>query len=123
MQIRAGFEISYECAQPTPMLLTLSIHPSRVTDLRTAHQVTFDPDIPADDYLDGFGNVCTRVTVPAGGLDLSCDFVCIGIGIVPNVELARKAGLSVDNGIVVDDFSSSVERDRNSTALSNSCRL
>jgi transglutaminase-like putative cysteine protease len=27
------------------------------------------------DYLDGFGNVCTRATVPVGGLTLRCDIV------------------------------------------------
>jgi 3-phenylpropionate/trans-cinnamate dioxygenase ferredoxin reductase subunit len=32
------------------------------------------------------------------------DFVLIGIGILPNVELAAEAGLKVDNGIVVDQF-------------------
>jgi hypothetical protein len=34
MKIRAGYEISYDCPQPTPMILTLSIHPSRFPDLR-----------------------------------------------------------------------------------------
>ena len=29
--------------------------------------------------------------------------VIVGIGIIPNVELAQSAGLEVDNGIVVDD--------------------
>ena len=33
MQIRAGFEIAYDCPQPTPMLLVLSVHPSRMPDL------------------------------------------------------------------------------------------
>ncbi len=37
------------------------------------------------------------------GKQIRCDLVCIGVGIVPNVELAREAGLAVDNGIVVDD--------------------
>jgi len=32
------------------------------------------------------------------------DFAVVGIGIVPNVELAEEAGLKVDNGIVVDEF-------------------
>ena len=34
---------------------------------------------------------------------IAADTVLIGIGIVPNVELAADAGLKVDNGIVVDD--------------------
>ena len=38
------------------------------------------------------------------GQDLACDFVCIGVGIVPNVELARQAGLTVDNGVIVDEY-------------------
>ena len=35
MKIRAGYEISYDCPEPTPMILTLSVHPSRVADLLT----------------------------------------------------------------------------------------
>jgi 3-phenylpropionate/trans-cinnamate dioxygenase ferredoxin reductase subunit len=34
---------------------------------------------------------------------ISADFVVVGIGILPNTELAEAAGLEVDNGIVVDD--------------------
>jgi len=36
------------------------------------------------------------------GTRLPADLVIIGVGIVPNVELARDAGLKVENGIVVD---------------------
>jgi len=39
----------------------------------------------------------------ADGTELAADTVLIGVGIVPNVELARDAGLEVRNGIVVDD--------------------
>ena len=39
----------------------------------------------------------------SSGRELSCDFLCIGVGIRPNVELAQAAGLQVDNGIVVDE--------------------
>ncbi|MGH6794267.1 MAG: NAD(P)/FAD-dependent oxidoreductase [Methylocella sp.] len=38
----------------------------------------------------------------AGGQSFAADFVLIGIGLVPNVELAEQAGLGVDDGIVVD---------------------
>ncbi len=37
------------------------------------------------------------------GEQIPADFVVIGIGIVANTELAASAGLTVDNGIVVDD--------------------
>ncbi|MCZ8158356.1 MAG: FAD-dependent oxidoreductase [Rhizobiaceae bacterium] len=36
------------------------------------------------------------------GMELRSDLVVIGIGAVPNVELAEDAGLAVNNGIVVD---------------------
>ncbi len=39
----------------------------------------------------------------ADGDLISADFVVVGIGIVPNIELAADAGLAIDNGIVVDD--------------------
>ncbi len=38
----------------------------------------------------------------AGGESFAADFVLIGIGLVPNTELAEKAGLDVDDGVVVD---------------------
>lgn len=37
------------------------------------------------------------------GEDLPADLVVIGVGIEPNTELARDAGLDVNDGIVVDD--------------------
>jgi len=33
---------------------------------------------------------------------IECDIVVLGIGVVPNDELARQAGISCDNGILVD---------------------
>ncbi len=38
------------------------------------------------------------------GARLPADLVIIGVGILPNMELARDAGLKVENGIVVDAF-------------------
>jgi NADPH-dependent 2,4-dienoyl-CoA reductase/sulfur reductase-like enzyme len=44
----------------------------------------------------------TRVKTGSGMLE--ADAVVAGLGIVPNVELAEEAGLTVDNGIVVDEY-------------------
>ncbi|WP_248323029.1 anthranilate 1,2-dioxygenase system ferredoxin--NAD(+) reductase [Caballeronia sp. Sq4a] len=41
--------------------------------------------------------------VETGRGDIDADIVVVGIGVVPNVELAQAAGLVVNNGIVVDE--------------------
>ena len=37
------------------------------------------------------------------GRELDCDLVVVGVGVQPRTELARQAGLAVDNGILVDE--------------------
>ena len=74
MLIRAGYDISFMSTMSTPLMAMLSVHPSRHKDLRTPHRITTEPKIPIYDYVDAFGNVCTRVAVPEGGLALRCDF-------------------------------------------------
>jgi 3-phenylpropionate/trans-cinnamate dioxygenase ferredoxin reductase subunit len=39
----------------------------------------------------------------ADGSVLSCDVIVLGIGLVPNDELAREAGLACDGGVLVDE--------------------
>ena len=75
MLIRAGYDITFETAQPTPMLAALSVHPTRNRDLRTAQRIMTQPNIPLYDYVDSFGNMCTRLTIPRGETTISCGFV------------------------------------------------
>jgi 3-phenylpropionate/trans-cinnamate dioxygenase ferredoxin reductase subunit len=42
-----------------------------------------------------------RVRLESGEL-VECDFVVVGVGVVPRTELAAAAGLALDNGILVD---------------------
>lgn len=74
MQIKAGFKLSYDVPKPTPMLLTLNLHPSRRGDLLTPQVLTYEPPVETWDYTDGFGNVCTRLTAPAGRLTVHTAF-------------------------------------------------
>ena len=37
------------------------------------------------------------------GSEIDCDIAVIGIGLIPNTELAESAGLDIENGIVVDE--------------------
>jgi transglutaminase-like putative cysteine protease len=95
MQIHAGYEISYACAQPTPMITMLSVHPSRKTALITPDLMRTDPSVPTKEYIDGFGNICRVVHAPAGNITLSSDFI-INDDASPD-EIAPYAQHSMEN--------------------------
>ena len=75
MQIRVGYELIYDCPQPTPMLLMLNIHHTRAQDIVVPDVITTDPLIPVAPYRDGFGNWCSRIVAPAGRLRLTATAV------------------------------------------------
>src|SRR5699024_891939 len=46
-----------------------------------------------------------RATIKvADGTSVTADFVLVGVGAVPNTALAETAGLTVDGGVVVDEY-------------------
>jgi transglutaminase-like putative cysteine protease len=73
LKIRVGFDITYGCPQPTPMIFNLNVHFSRVSDLTGRDDLLFDPPVPSTAYRDSFGNWCTRVVAPQGSLRVSAD--------------------------------------------------
>jgi transglutaminase-like putative cysteine protease len=100
MKIQAGYEISYDCPQPTPMILTLSVYPSRVPDLLTPDRIRIDPAVPINTYHDTFGNFCHVIRAPAGRLTLATDFLVHDTGepdrMDPQAEQHPLEGLPVD---------------------------
>lgn len=100
MKIRAGYEIAYDCSQPTPMILQLSVHPSRVPDLLSWDRMRFDPPIAANTYHDSFGNFCHVIRAPKGRLTVSTDFLVQDKGepdvIVPQAEQHALEDLPVE---------------------------
>lgn len=48
------------------------------------------------------GRIATAIL--ADGSNFPCDVMIVGIGVAPNVALARDAGLAIDNGIAVDEL-------------------
>ena len=75
MQIRVGYELIYDCPQPTPMVLMLHIHHTRANDIVVPDLMMADPLVPMAAYRDGFGNWCTRIVAPAGRVRLSANCV------------------------------------------------
>ena len=85
MLIRAGYELGIECNQETPLMALISVHPSRVNDLRTPAIITSSGPAPLDAHLDEFGNLRTRTVAPAGVLKLTTDFIIYDSGLPDEV--------------------------------------
>jgi transglutaminase-like putative cysteine protease len=88
MKIHLGFEMAYQCVQPTPMILTLNVHHSRVSDLLAPDHLRLNPPVPSTAYRDTFGNWCTRVVAPAGRFVVSADTIIRDSGLADVVEAA-----------------------------------
>ena len=98
--VQAGMDVTVLEHAPIPLRGALGdrmgdyfadLHRSQGVNLRTSIDVT---------AIEGEGAVAA---VLAGGERFPADLVVVGVGAVPNVELASAAGLAVDNGILVDE--------------------
>jgi 3-phenylpropionate/trans-cinnamate dioxygenase ferredoxin reductase subunit len=76
---------------PTMSAYYHNLHTSRGVHLHTSTTVS------------GFSGNGSVKRVECGDNSFEADLVIVGIGIVPNVEVAQAAGIECDNGIVVDD--------------------
>jgi transglutaminase-like putative cysteine protease len=85
VQIRAGYDIAFQCFQETPVVLMLSIEPGRIPDLLSEHRIRFSPDIPSRDYVDMFGNTCTRIVAPPGLIEMRNEFLIEDSGLPDEV--------------------------------------
>jgi transglutaminase-like putative cysteine protease len=85
MRIHTGFEMTWDCPEPVPMLLTLSVHASRRDDLETPEWLRTDPNLEVRQYIDGFGNLCSRILAPAGRCVISSDFIIRDSGLADEI--------------------------------------
>jgi transglutaminase-like putative cysteine protease len=95
VRIRLGYELRYTFTQPTPVILTLTIHHSRVTDLIEPDSLFTEPAVPLRAYRDGFGNWCTRLIAPAGPFKIWSSSLIHDHGL-PDVIATRAMQMPVD---------------------------
>jgi len=97
VRIRFGYELTYQCPQPTPMLLMLNVHFSRVSDLVIPDHLHTDPSLPIRAYRDPFGNWCSRIVVPTGATRIYSDGLINETGLpdlfVPDARQTRVEDL------------------------------
>jgi transglutaminase-like putative cysteine protease len=96
MKIHIGFEMVYDCPQPTPMIFNLNVHFTRVSDLVSRDDLMFDPPVPRSAYRDSFGNWCTRIVAPQGRIRISADALINDSGL-PDMLVPQARQLAVQD--------------------------
>ncbi len=66
MKIRLGYDIAFETPREVAMVAMLHVHPSRIPDLLEPDALETNAGVHRDEYVDSFGNRCTRLVAPAG---------------------------------------------------------
>ena len=85
MLVRAGYRITLECYEPTPIQVLLNVHPDRKADLRTPDVVAVTPPTGSRAVRDAFGNTMVRLLAPAGQTTFSNDFLIFDTGLPDEV--------------------------------------
>jgi 3-phenylpropionate/trans-cinnamate dioxygenase ferredoxin reductase subunit/anthranilate 1,2-dioxygenase ferredoxin reductase subunit len=74
---------------------------AQIASLHAAHGAKLRLGVPVARIQ---GNGAVKSVALADGSELAADIVVIGIGIIPNTELAENAGAASDDGVVVDEY-------------------
>jgi transglutaminase-like putative cysteine protease len=96
MKFRIGYELQYAFPQPTPVILLLNVHFSRVSDLVTPDHIMVHPSVPISGYRDGFGNWCNRIVAPAGRVTITTDATISDTG-QPDAVVPGATQVPVEN--------------------------
>jgi transglutaminase-like putative cysteine protease len=78
---RIGYEMQYQFPRPTPVILMLNVHFTRVSDLAAPDHIIISPSVPISGYRDGFGNWCSRIVAPAGRVIIAADAIVSDSGL------------------------------------------
>lgn len=109
--VAAGMDLNVTVLEAAPRLLARVAEPeiSAFYDrVHKDHNVT----IITDSRIEGFAgdDTVSGVSMADGSL-IEADLVITGIGILPNIEIAKAAGLEINNGIVVNDLGQTSDAD------------
>lgn len=96
MKLRVGYELKYAFPQPTPAILMLNIHFTRVAGLAAPDHIIVKPPVPISGYRDGFGNWCCRILAPAGKVSISTDAIVTDTG-KPDPVVANATQVPVED--------------------------
>ena len=70
MHLRLGYDLRFDIPFPVALVALLHVHPSREPDLLLPDRIQTEPALDVREYIDSFGNRCSRIYAPAGTLRL-----------------------------------------------------
>ena len=96
-----GSEVTMIAMSSVPLERVLGPQVGKVyLGLHRDHGVEFLPETTVERFE---GETTVERVITRDGAEIETDFVVVGIGVVPRVELAEAGGLRVDDGILVDE--------------------
>jgi 3-phenylpropionate/trans-cinnamate dioxygenase ferredoxin reductase component len=98
--IKHGLDVTV--FEALPRVMARAVSPQLSAFYESVHRkagVRIEPNVSVESF-EGAGRL---QFVHAGGKSHAADLALVGIGIVPNMEIAEAAGLACDDGVVVDD--------------------
>ena len=108
----AGAEVTLLEQAELPLLGLLGPEMATVlVELHTCHGVKLRCGVAVSAIQPGAEPTTAGRIVLSDGTRLDADVIVVGIGVTPNVELARACGLNVDNGVLVSEALRSSDRD------------
>jgi transglutaminase-like putative cysteine protease len=96
MDIRYGFDITVDFAQPTTFLTMMDVHSDFRNGVVEETALNVQPIIPAERFIDDCGNVVRRLSAPAGVTSLRLQGVYRTDGCADEVDTAAEAALVSD---------------------------
>ncbi len=81
MLIQVDFEMAFQFAESTPIVLLTFLHPSRDQAVRNPERFSIEPHVPVARFLDCYGNRCGRAVVPSGTVVFRHDAVLEDCGL------------------------------------------
>jgi NADPH-dependent 2,4-dienoyl-CoA reductase/sulfur reductase-like enzyme len=93
-----GLEVHVVAPDTVPMQKVLGEELGRLARaVHEAHGVVFH-------LGETVASIGARAVTLAGGAMIDADLVVVGVGVRPALELAERAGLAIDRGVLVDEF-------------------
>ena len=90
MLIRIGYDIQFDLPATAAMVTLLHVHPSRERDLIEPDTLHIEPQVDAAEYIDSFGNRCTRFVAPQGPLRLHNSTLIRDTGLLDEINIYAR---------------------------------